>query len=165
MFQTKKDQRTGNNNQNQGSNEKVCICFHDLFPPSRDIENENCEDTTYNCGKEISVNNVPFDHFLSPYSVRLREIPKNIANISKDTPEVATKASRLSGRTKTGEIAPAENQATATFPEISDNFDCCAIESFIINVDDNKAHMFCQCNMEAKFGSTSVSARDKAVLK
>lgn len=56
---------------------------------------------------------------------------KNTPAIINDRTEVTNKSNKFCGLRNTGEITPAENQATAKFPDTSDDLSICLFESLI----------------------------------
>lgn len=56
---------------------------------------------------------------------------KNTPAIMNDKTEATNKSNKFCGLRNTGEMTPAENQATAKFPNISDDLSICLFESLI----------------------------------
>jgi hypothetical protein len=116
---SKKYQITSYHNQNQNYYYQVYICLHNLssFFINKIYSYHHC--TTNNCGKKISINNVPFNHFFTSLA-NANEIVKENKAITNDIINVNKKSLKLLGRTNKGEITPAENQATVILPNISE---------------------------------------------
>ncbi|MBL7078305.1 hypothetical protein ISS42_01440, partial [Candidatus Shapirobacteria bacterium] len=117
---TSKEQNTSNNSQNESNDSKINISFHNpLFSPQKEIPHNNKNNTAYNRSEQISVSNIPLNHDLTPLA-KANEKTINKAAITIDIPKVNVKSLTFFGKANIGEIAPAENQATAILPAISE---------------------------------------------
>jgi hypothetical protein len=133
--QAKNSQIYCSKSQNDSNSSQIGICFHNLFPPRIDknkVDNNN-NNTADDGRKKIGVSYIPFNHGSS--LTNSIEIKKNPNAISKDRPKRYKKSKIVGGITKSGEITPAANQATAILPEISETLSNWPGDSFIIVED------------------------------
>ncbi|MCG2692371.1 hypothetical protein L6272_06155, partial [Microgenomates group bacterium] len=132
LVPTSKDQSPGNDSQSESNDDKIDIRFHNsLFSPQKEIPHKNEGNTAYNRSEQISISNVPFNHDFPPLA-NSNEKTVNKTAIAIDIPKVNIKSLTFLGRTNSGEIAPAENQATAILPAISEARSSWPTEKFFI---------------------------------
>lgn len=117
--QAEENQIAGSRNQKQSTDNQINISLHNSPPLFVNKINSNQDQTAYNGSEKIDISDIPFNHRLT-FLANSKEITKNNPAITNDTPNVNKKSNKLWGRANKGEITPAENQATAILPKISE---------------------------------------------
>lgn len=116
------NQIAGNGYQNERGDQQVNVyAFHNLGSPLilvNIIKNKRYNAADYG-SKKIRVDDGQF-HCNYPSPANLSENKKNTTAIVRATPDVMAEKRTLRDGINSGEIAPAENQATEMFPEISE---------------------------------------------
>ena len=157
--QTEQDQIADDRNNNQSDNNQINVSLHNSSPSFLvNIIENNPDQTTDDSGQQISVGNIPFNHHLTSLA-NFNEIIKNTPDITSETTKVTVKSIIDLGRAKSGEIAPAENQATAIFPAISEDLPNWPVDNLPIppnNITNQSNNVKSPANKSFSLGWTKV---------